>query len=395
MSSSSCSRVYSTIIATTLPIESLRYLLRQASVELEALLLGLPPSRILLVLNLGAVSLFILERNVSLFILRELLFDLFDCSFSLALVGVVPRLLPLCGLLLILQLLLQLLLLKHDSHVLFLLLEIALADLLHNLLHLLGVTRYQAKRAILEDDVVLLEDIFDLGPRDRFDKEFVNAKPLDQLILIFILCHRLRENCLEWLVDACFDPLYRLLGRHPCLLDLELGFLVNVFDFLQTVLTRRSNHIIVNNQELDGLNHMARWELFQGHGFNQVFKKFIEEVHERDAVWMDDELVFDVELAELEPHRFLIDVIVVHVDNNTTLTIHVEHFFVREWHPIRAETDDVLNSNYLCILHILLLSLARDHPIRFMKQLDLGLFLIVHFKNLLVQEFVRLRALTG
>ena len=164
MSSSSCSRVYSTIIATTLPIESLRYLLRQASVELEALLLGLPPSRILLVLNLGAVSLFILERNVSLFILRELLFYLFDRSFSLALVGVVPRLLPLCGLLLILQLLLQLLLLKHDSHVLFLLLEIALADLLHNLLHLLGVTRYQAKRAILEDDVVLLEDIFDLGP---------------------------------------------------------------------------------------------------------------------------------------------------------------------------------------------------------------------------------------
>ena len=213
--------------------------------------------------------------------------------------------------------------------------------------------------------------------------------------MVFILCHRLCENCLEWLVDACFDPLYRLLGRHPCLLDLELGFLVNVFDFLQTVLTRRSNHIVVNNEELDGLNHMARWELFQGHGFNQVFKKFIEEVHEGDTVWMDDELVFDVELAELEPHCFLIYVIVVHVDNNTTLTIHVEHFFVREWHPIRAETDDVLNSNYLCILHILLLSLARYHPIRFMKQLDLGLFLIVHFKNLLVQEFVRLRALTG
>ena len=188
-------------------------------------------------LNLGAVSLFILERNVSLFILRELLFDLFDCSFRLALVGIVPGLLPLCGFLLILQLFLQLLLLKHDSHVLFLLLEIALADLLHYLLHLLGVTRYQAKRAILEDDVVLLEDIFDLGPRDGFDKEFVNAEPLDQLILVLILCHSLRENCLEWLVDARFDPLYRLLRRHPCLLDLELGFLVNVFDFLQTVLT--------------------------------------------------------------------------------------------------------------------------------------------------------------
>ena len=214
-------------------------------------------------LNFGAVSLFILERNVSLFILRELLLDLFDRSFSLALVGVVPGLLPLRGFLLILQLLLQLLLLKHDSYVFFLLLKIALADLLHYLLHLLGVASNQAKRTILEYDVVLLEDIFDLGPRDGFDQEFVNAKPLDQLILVFILCHCLRENGLEWLIDARFDTLYRFLGRDPCLLDLELGFLVDVFDFLQTVLTGRSNHIVVNNQELDRLNNMTCWELLQ------------------------------------------------------------------------------------------------------------------------------------
>ena len=109
---------------------------------------------------------------------------------------------------------------------------------------------------------------------------------------------------------------------------------------------------------------------------------------------MDDELVFDVELAELEPHGLLIDVIVVDVDNDPALAIHVEHFFVCEWHPIRAETDDVLNSDNFRILHILLLSLACNHPICLMKQLDLGLFLIIHFKNLLVQELVWLGALT-
>ena len=110
---------------------------------------------------------------------------------------------------------------------------------------------------------------------------------------------------------------------------------------------------------------------------------------------MDDELVFDVELAELEPHSLLIDIVIVHVDNDTALAIHVEHFFVCEGHPIRAETDDVLNANNFRILHILLLSLARDHPICLMKQLDLGLFLIVYFKNFLVQQFIWLGALTG
>ena len=112
------------------------------------------------------------------------------------------------------------------------LLEIALTDFLHYLLHLLGVTRYQAKRTILKYNVVLLEDVFDLSSRDGFDKEFVNAKPLDQLILILFFCHCLRENGLEWLVDASFDSLDRFLGRDPCLLDLKLGFLVNIFDFL-------------------------------------------------------------------------------------------------------------------------------------------------------------------
>ena len=86
-----------------LTVEGLRYLLGQPSIILEALLLGSIPRRVpLILLNRRAVSLFILKWNVTLFVLRELLFDLFDRGFGLAFVGMVLRLLSFCGLLLIL-----------------------------------------------------------------------------------------------------------------------------------------------------------------------------------------------------------------------------------------------------------------------------------------------------
>ena len=102
-----------------------------------------------------------------------------------------------------------------------------------------------------------------MAPRNGLDKEFIDAESFDQFVLILIFLHCLSKNSLEGLIDALIDPLYWFFGRHPCLLNLKLGFLIDVFDFLEAVLTRRSNHVVINDQKLNGLNHVAGRELLQ------------------------------------------------------------------------------------------------------------------------------------
>ena len=117
------------------------------------------------------MSLFILEWDIPFLILCELLFDLFKGDLGLALfthcvVQFFPVLLSVvAGVGLILDLFLQLIVVKHHLHVLLMPLQllVSLIDLLHDLLHLFGVACDKAKRAILKDNVILLQDAFDLG----------------------------------------------------------------------------------------------------------------------------------------------------------------------------------------------------------------------------------------
>ena len=154
---------------------------------------------------------------------------------------------------------------------------------------------------------------------------------------------------------------------------------------MKAVLARGPNHVIVYDQELDGLDDVADGELLLRHGFNQVFEQFMEEGDEGASVRVDNDFVLDAELSELETHRLLVDVVVVDVDNHAALAVHVEHFLVCKWHSIRAEANDVLDAYNFRSLHILLLCLTRDGPIRFMEQIFLRFFrTIVNFKYFLI-----------
>ena len=91
------------------------------------------------------MRLFILERDITFLILCKLLFDLLKGDLGLALFvhGVVQLLLPILLIVvavsLILDLFLQLIVVKNHSHILLLPLQllISLVDLFHDLLHLL------------------------------------------------------------------------------------------------------------------------------------------------------------------------------------------------------------------------------------------------------------------